>query len=333
MQTTRGELLAHFLRFVTENDDDEARNIAEDLMNRAVSAIWLKHDWQAFESPEPYQIRTAIGQARYSLPAHFGRVGPGRLRNLTRGTWLRGPGDTGRLEEDDPAFGTSLDTLRGTPTRWWLGGIAGVHTQPIGSGWALEVLSTDATDVDVVVSLEGEDPPGIEQRLQLRLTGTTPVAANEWRFVDAFGKSFVPSTVAGTAAGTTEHTTSRGEVILRRVAEAGPPVVAATRLQTLASIEAAKGHQTLRLYPTPDVAEIIAIPIYRRPTSLIYDGDALPSFWREAVFEEMQVQWRVNTGELSLDQATSMIRPALLDLIDHDNRHRPRPRRRPFGGF
>jgi hypothetical protein len=327
VQTTRGELLTDFLRFVTENDDDEARNVAEALLNRAISKIWLTQDWLAFESPNPYQIATTAARSDYALPTHFGRIGRGgRMRNLTTGSLITELTQN-ELETLAPAaYGTAITPATGPPGRYELAGLAGVHTQPIGGGWDLEVLSDAAADTDVVVSLEGEDPDGIEQRVAVTLTGTAPVSVNEWRWVDAFGKSFIPSTVPGTTAGTIEHTTSRGSVKLRRVE------VPATVLQTLAPIEAAKQHQTLRFYPVPDAQYIIGVPIYRRPVPLIYDGDALPTHWREAVFEEMQIQWRVNTGELALDQATGMIRPALLDLRTHDNLHRKRPHRRPFGG-
>jgi hypothetical protein len=326
MQTTRGAFLTKFLRFVTENDDAEARNIAEDLLNDAIQTLWLSHDWLAFQSPEAYQIATVVDVGRYALPAHFARLGPGHTRNLTTGARLF-PITQERLDEDVPTFGTDLDTVRQAPTHFQVAGLSGVFRQPVGAGWALEVVSDDGDDTDVVVSIDGEDSTGIAQRKTFTLTGTTEVAVGTWRFIDGFGKSYTAAVTPGTTSGTLEHTTSRGTVTLRRVS----PDTAST-LQALAHDEASRGHQTLRLYPTPDAAYTIAVPIHRHPMMMLYDGDPIPPYWEQAVREEMLIQWRVNTGELTLDQATTMIRPAYLALMTHDNRHRPRPRKVPFGG-
>ena len=303
MQWTRRELIDDFLGFVTEAGDAVARDVAERVLNRAIEALWLKHDWLQFQSPQPYEIATAAGQRHYALPAHYGRMGPGLVRNLTNGVALPSlePADLDALA---PGYGTSLDTARSAPRHYILRGTCGVFQQPdVSAGWELEALSSSTNDTDITVSLEGEDTNGMQQRVRVTLSGSTPVSCGTWRYVDHFGKSFPTAITPGTSSGTVEQTTSRGTVTLRRV-------TVGTALQQLFADESARQHQLFSLYPTPDAVYVIGCPIHRAPARLLYDADPLPAFWAPATFEEMQVQWRVNTGELSLDQATTMIRPA-----------------------
>lgn len=326
MYTTRGELLQVFLRFMTELEDDEARNIAEDLLNRAVQRVWSHKRWLTFESAEPYQLLTEVGVSKYALPTHFGTLGVGEVRNLTTGTRIRQVRQRVR-EQVLPSYGTLIYTSTGEPQQFELSGKQPVFRQPEDSGWELELVSDDTDDTDVVVSLNGEDPEGIRHRISYTLTGTTPVSADEWRYLDGFGKSFTPAVVPGTTAGTTEHTTSRGIVSLRRITPNQT-----TFLQRLDAIEASRSHQILRLFPTPAAAYVIGVPIYLQPQRLVFDGDPLPEHLEEAIEEEMQIQWRVNTGELPLDQATNAIRPALKAAVEWDNANRQRLQKRPFVG-
>lgn len=314
MQQTRRELLDQFLGFVGESGDTKARTRAGDLLNAAVHGIWLKARWSAFESPTPFRLTLVANQASYALPDYFGRIGPGYLRNLTNGTRFNPPLSVAEAQERYPYAGTA-DDEPGNPVDSVLAGTVGVTAQPIAGGEALEVVSSDASDTNIVVVVEGNDLYGSWVRTQVTLNGTTPVALGSWLFVDGFGKSYQASATPVTAL-----TTSRGTVVLRAVS----PV---RTLQTLLPAEAERQHRVITFYPTPVSADIIAIPLVRRPKRLLYDADPLPLDWGPAVFEEMKALWYENRGEAST--AAALPRPAFLDLLAHENTLTPR-RVRPF---
>lgn len=315
MQKTRKEALDEFLGWVGELGDDVARDVAERALTRAVDAIWLKHPWRDYQSPDPLQLTLVAGQRSYPLPDFYGRPGKGKVRNLTSGLELF------PVNEDDadtmyPARGTTLEAAS-SPRHYLLGGIVGVQRQPLVTGQALEVLSTSADDsTNLRATIVGSDASGNMRRLQVTLNGTTPVAAGTFSYVDEFGKGYRESVDP-----TTEGTSSEGTISLRITSSA-------TVLQQLFPEESAREHRVVTLIPKPATAEVIAFPVMRRPPRLLYDADPMPGDWWNAIFEELTIQWRVNRGELAVD---SMVpRPALMDLVANDNANGPRRRVQPF---
>lgn len=67
MQETRREFLDSFLAFVGEPDDD-ARNVAERLLNAAIERIYMKQPFRQFRAPNAYEITTVANTRSYSLP-------------------------------------------------------------------------------------------------------------------------------------------------------------------------------------------------------------------------------------------------------------------------
>jgi hypothetical protein len=315
MHYARREVLDDFVRFVGEESDDDARNVAERLLNDAMTTIWLREPWAVFRSPVPLQLTLVAGQSRYAMPQYFGRVGPGKIRNLTRGSTLT-PLQKGQADDVYPTAGSAFETT-GTPVQWEMAGTCGVSTQPDPAGSSLEIFSDNADDTDIVVSLTGDDVAGVWQRKRIPLTGTTPVPVGTFVWIDELGKSYVAS-----ATPVTELTSSRGTVTLR--------TVGGTILQALLDIETAAQHDVLVVYPTPNAADVLAIPILRRPKRLLYDGDLIPDLWYPAVFEAMVIGWKVNVGELNVLAASNAPRPRLVDLIAFEHANAPRPVGRPY---
>ncbi len=319
MITTRKEALDDFLNWVAEGGDSVARDLAERALNRAVLAIWLKRAWTQFRALAPYEFTTTPGVRAYVLPRQFGRMSTqdGSIRNLTRGTRLY-PADQPGLDEIDATAGTSLEQP-GSPKLYLINSTSPVTVQPAAGGEACEVVSSSGGDVAVRVYIDGFDASGVSARAQVTLTGTSPVAVGTWSRIVEFGKSYPEGTDP-----TTELQSSEGAVTLR--------TTGGTVLQTLAPDEAAVDLPVLTLYPKPDAAETYAIPYLAAPRRMLHDADPLPRFWGNAVFEEMQVQWRVNGGDLASD--AQVPRPHLVDLIALENANRvPVTRyRRPFGG-
>jgi hypothetical protein len=335
MQQTRREVIDAFLAFVTESRDSIARVIAEDVCNRALEHVWLKHPWQAFTSPHPFVFQTVARRDSFSLPSYFGRLGPGRVRNLTTGRELRVM-LADDLERADPTAGIPLTSGGipfaqpgpiGMPAAYLLGGTQGVERQPPpDASTPLEVVSTDSADTDVLVTVRGRDAQGQQRHLTVALTGSAPVAVGSWTWVDEFSKAYNTSVTPGDTTGTVKSSTSRGTVSLQL---AIPPPTPPDVLSTLFDVESSRSYLQITLYPMPDGPYVIAVPTIRAARKLVSDADPLPPFWGPAVFEEMIVQWRVNTGELGLD--ANIPRPALMDLIAFDNEQRSPRGTVPFG--
>jgi hypothetical protein len=317
MQLTRREALDEFLGYVNELGDDLARDVAERALNRAIETIWQAHTWRDFQSPNPLELTLTANRRDYPLPDYFGRIGIGRLRNLTRGTLLYEL-DMDAADEQYPDRGTSLETA-GPPCHILLGGITGVQRQPDVAGEALEVVSTSLNDTEVLVSLVAADASGNERRTQVTLNGTTAVPVGTRSYVDDFGKGY-----ADDVEPPNEGTSSEGTVTLRVVSSG-------TVLQELFPEESAREHRILTVLPKPNAADRLAIPVMRKPPRLLYASDPLPGDWWNAIFEELQVQWRVNTGELAVDSVVA--RPHLLRLISDDNAKKARPTIKPFGAM
>lgn len=318
MQTSRRELLDDFLDFVGEQNDSNARSSATRVLNRAIHAIWMRHPWRQFEMGDAFEFPTVAAQRSYALPAHFGRVRGGAVRNLTTGTPLRGV-DLTDLQQIDPDQGTSLE-VPGRPELYAVGGTCGVGVL-LPAPEQLVVLSSDAADTNVRATIEGYDANQRWLRQTINLNGTfpifVPIAVVPW----TFGKSFTAGQTAPT-----ELTSSRGAVTLSGQVSG--------ELQTLQAYESAVEHQILMLYPWPDRAgDTIAVPFSRAPVRTLFDGDPVPMHWEEAIFEEMTIQWRVNTGEMPAD-SVNVLRPKYLDLLAFDNANRFGVRKaiRPFTG-
>lgn len=315
MQKTRKEAIDEFLAFVGESEDSEARNIAEPLLSRAVEAIWLKHPWRDYQSPDPVEFTAVAGRRSYPLPADFGRMGKGVVRNLTRG-WELAPLDSEAADRLYPQRGTSLE-VGASPKHYLLGGIVGVQRQPAVTGEACEVVSDSGADAaDLRVTIVGYDASGNSRRRQVTLNGLTPVAVGTWAYVDEFGKSY-----RNGVAPTTEGTSSEGTVTLRITSSQNI-------LQELFPEESAREHRVLTLLPKPNAADTIALPMMRRPPRFLFDADVLPGDWWNAILEELVIQWRVNRGELPADSVVP--RPHLIDLVCADNVNAPRRWVRPF---
>lgn len=320
-QESRRELVDRFLRYMGESRSDPvALALANDLVAVAVRTIWLAHPFTDFVLAVDPTITLVAGQAFYTLPTSFGRIAKkdGCLRNLTTGGKLF-PITPINLEERHPEVGSVMDTGRNSPTHYTLSGRVGVTSQVLSTGEALEVVSTDAADLDVVLEIEGLYSDGEWRTLQVTLNGTTAVPLNTWLYVQTVGK-------AATVALTTPLTSSRGDVVVRRVA-------GATTIVRLLPVEASRELMQLRFWPTPDAAATIAVPTLRLPRRIYQDADPLPQMWGDAIFEDMQIEWRKQGGELYDSEAAALPRPKLLQLIGWDNELKPaaRPWKRAFG--
>ena len=319
MQPSRRELLDDFLDFVGEQSDANARNTAERLLNRALHTLWLKHPWKQFVMPAPFSLTTVADQRSYALPAHFGRVLGGRIRNLTTPRDLVGI-EPETLQSAFPDAGTTLE-VASAPQLFMVSGTCGVGVLRATTD-LVSAVSTSALDVTQRVTVEGYDSSGNWLRQSATLNGLTPVDFPIRVVPWTFGKSVV----AGTNP-STELSSSVGSVLLSGL------IYGAT-LQTLLPYESAVEHQVITLYPKPSAAgEVIAVPFLRGLVRSLYDGDPIPNNWQEAVFEEMTIQWRVNTGELTLD-TLNVARPKFLDLLafEQANRFGTRPSITPFTG-
>ncbi|MGE0590920.1 MAG: hypothetical protein AB7G23_03070 [Vicinamibacterales bacterium] len=317
MQTTRRTFLDDFLAFVGEPDDDDARDVSERLLNQAIDRIYLKHPFRQFRSPTAYEFATMAGTRSYSLPARFGRLLPrSSAWDLTDGREIR-PADEVLLRQTDTAIGSSAEAT-GYPWAFYLGGVSALEVEASTSGTALEVLSDSASDTDIRVTLVGIDAStGRQRRQRVTLTGTTAVALGTWKPpITECGKSYPANQDPET-----EFTSSRGTVTVRAA------VGGATYL-TLAPDEDAKSLQLVNLHPIPTDVRTIALPYLLAPRRLIYDSDALPAMWGPAVWEEMLLLWRVNTGETATD--VNIPRPAFVDLVRWDNAQGPPVPVQPF---
>lgn len=318
MQSTRKEFLDMFLARVGAKGDVPARNRAERALNLAVFSIWSKHPWRAFQSPTPHTFTTVANQRAYALPDWFGRVSTKdqTIRNATTGAPIW-PVDPGELAAATPTQGTPLETP-GSPSRYYISGTVGVHTQPTAGGQALEAVSSSADDTAVKVVIEGLDANDDWTRTQVTLTGVAAVALGTWKHVQSFGKS-LPEGLEPV----TEFTTSAGTVTLR-VAGGG------AALQKLLPDESALELPVLVLYPMPNAAQLVAVPVFRRPRRLRFDADPLPADWDAAIDEDMTIQWRVMAGEIAHDGAVP--RPNFADLVALENMGQPLAPRRPWTG-
>lgn len=310
MHTTRRDFLDGFLKFVGEYGDAAAYSLAGQELNRAMTRLWLMHPWRAFRLSTPYTLTLVANTSRYALQDWVGRIGPGNvIRNLTRGgAWIVRSQD-GQLLEQFPSAGTT-DEIPGTPAAWELAGVCGVHTQVASTGEALEVVSDSALDVDIYATVTGQDATGRWQRNQVLLTGAVAVAIGTWTYVDEFAKAYGSASTPAT-----ESTSSRGNVTLRKVA-------GAVERQKLFPQESAREHPVLTLFPKPDAADTIAIPVIRKAKRLFHDSDPVPDLWEPAIFEDMLIYWKLNTEESSLESAGRAPRPALRELLATDNEER-----------
>jgi len=301
------------LDFVGENEDANARNTAERLLNIAIWNIWSKMAWQQFDMPTPYTFSTASGTASYPLPAYFGRVKDGVIRNTTAGMKLY-PTTLDRIQERDPELSQT-----GTPSVYAIGGTVGVDAQVVAAGEACTAVSDSASDTSVRLGMAGLDGNGRYRRNQYTLNGTTPVSVGTWTKVIEVAKAMP----AGTDPAT-EMTSSIGTVT----------VAGATTgtLVTLASYESAVERIELTLWPTPNVVNTIAVPMMRAPQKLLYDSDLTPHGWGSAILEEMDTLWKINSGDIR--ERSRVPGAALLDLIalENSNRFGVPARTRPFLG-
>lgn len=316
MYTTVREALDVLLRGVGEVGDSQARQVALDVLNSAVHKIWLAHAWQDFESPSPFEVTLTAGRSRYALPSQAGRILRPVVNRSRKGQRLE-EASKDETAERFPGMGTSTAPT-GAPTHYRVIGITQAFRQPLVSGEVLEVVSDSATDTTVEVTVTGDDANGIQRVKRVTLTGTSPVTLGTFSFVDEFAKAYDAAVVP--AAGRS----SAGTVTLRTT----DGVV----LQALDADEGAREHQILQFFPTPDAADVIAVPFMRRQRLLVGDSDSLPGDWWRAIEEEWLLGWRVNTGELA--SSANEPRPILRAMIEEDNLRRPRPQRMPFaGGF
>ena len=209
--------------------------------------------------------------------------------------------------------------MPGLPDTYTVSGTCGVE-RLLPAPAPLVVTSTSAADAGTVtVTIEGLDAIGHSRRQAVPLLGMAlvpvPVDVVPW----LFGKA-----MTGAAQPATELTSSVGTVSLQRAVEAD-------LVASLLPYESAIEHQVFTLYPTPSLpGEQIVVPYLRALTRSLYDGDPIPRDWQEAVFEEMTIQWRVNTGEMAAD-SLNVVRPKFLDLLAFEQADRlSRPQTRPF---
>lgn len=308
MIQSRHEFLTELLDYIGEAGDTGAYDTLERILNVALQTLWGQRAWRAFLHPTPYELSLTAGTRTYALPDYFGRISgaDGILRNLTTGRALS-PTTRAILETVRPAAGTSLDTLRSEPTLYCLNGTMAVHTQPAAAGEALEVVSDVAGDTESLVSVAGVNGDGQWTREQVTLTGTGAVAVGTWKEIHEFGKTY-PSGITPA----TEHTSSRGNVTLRKV-------TGAVELQKLLPAESARVVQCITFDPTPDAAYVVGVPFIRAVQKSWRAADAMPFGWGPALREECLIQWHVNAGRMTLRDAASHPRPALYNLVCDEN--------------
>lgn len=320
MNLSRREIVDEFLTWRNAINDPGQRKLAETLLNRAYMDVWLAHPWNDHRLPSVIQITTVAGQREYALPQYFGSL-PIQVETLTnlstgRPIALR---TLDQIQQEHPTSGTTLETS-GDPVRACISGQVGVTVQPAAGGQALEVLSTDANDIDVRVLVEGVNSQGDWDAAQVILTGVTPVALGTWQSpLVNFAKAYDADTEPPTPM-----TSSRGAVTLR-VAAAG------ATLQKLLPAESAREFPSLVLSPKPQAAgQIIGVPAIRAPKRLIHDADEVPKFWGSAILERMWQFW----GSASGENDTFITKgPQLVTLVSFDNQSAVgRMRRRPFLG-
>lgn len=317
MIQTRREFLDEFLDFVGHSSDTGARNTAETMLNRVLQTIAGKRAWRVLLFPTPYQFSTIANTRGYSLPPYFGRVSgiDGKIRDITTGTQLF-PRNREDIEDEDPTVWTSLE-VPARPLFYYLAGTQPVHTQPtmedtLNDYEDLEVKSSSALDTTVRVEIAGIDDANRWTRTQVTLTGTATVYIGAWKEIHEFAKSYPEGTTP-----TTELTSSEGEVTLRTVTGGGGAT--SKERGKLLPWESAREYQVLSLYPVPDGVYTIAVPFIRAMQKTFKDADTIPADWGPACFEELHIEWMVNTGELTRAAAAQTPRPALLDLICLEN--------------
>lgn len=316
MIETRREFLDDFLAFVGEPDDDDARNVAERVLNQAISSIYMRHPFRQFRSPNAYEITTVAGSRSYALPSWFGRLLPRTPAfNLTRGSEID-PVDEILARRDDPALGTTLEQS-GCPSMFYIGGTSALDTEVSSAGTALEAVSDNASDTEILLTIEGLDSTGKQKRTKVTLTGTIAVALGTWKPpVMRIGKSYPEGQTPST-----EFTTSRGTVTIR--AAGGGATYA-----TLGNDESSAEHLMVTFVRKPDAAYTIALPFLQAPRRLMYDSDPLPQWWGPAVFERMTHLWRVNTGEIPTLEGLPT--PEFVNLVAFDNAMGPPPAKRAY---
>lgn len=316
MQSTRREFLDDFLAFVAEPDDDDARNVAERLLNQAIATIYMRHPFRQFRSPNAFEITTVANTRSYALPPWFGRLLPRTpAYNLTRPGTLE-PVDELAVRGDDPTIGTSAE-IAGCPQGFYIGGTSALETEVSTSGTALEAVSDNASDTDILVTIEGHDSTGRQKRLKVTLTGTVAVALGTWKPpVMRIGKTYPEGSTPAI-----EFTSSRGTVTVR-AAGAG-----ATYL-TMGADESTAEHLMVSLVRKPDAVYTIALPFLVAPRRLMYDSDPLPQWWGPAIFERMTHLWRANTGEIPTVEGLAT--PEFVNLVAFDNAMGPPPTKRAF---
>lgn len=321
MFESRRELVDRFVTFMNEASDVNARVVAEQLLTAAIHTIWIRHPFRSFLVPQPYKFSTAAGTREYVLPPWFGRVAgrDRRIQNFTTGRRIS-PIEGEDLYNAAPSTGTTVDTATGQPDRYMIAGTLGLSAQLPAAGIALEALSDSATDTDVQVVFEGIDANGNYNNAAVTLTGTVAVAigAGAWTagpstFSKSWPQTVTAPTSAQTLSGASAYTSSRGTVKLRSAADH------ATVYQTLLPHESVREQWVLTLDRTPDGVYSIGVPTLRLPRRLLNDADPVPTMWGPAVFEEMQRQWLLNTGELSAAEAAGLSMPRFIDLVTWDN--------------
>jgi hypothetical protein len=316
MQSTRRELLDDFLDFVGEPDDDDARNVAERLLNRSIDSIYLKHPFKQFRAPAAHEITLVAGTRSYALPSWFGRFQPRvsafDLTHQSEVTLI----DEMLLKQNDPVVGTSLEP-RADPLYAYLGGMSALETEVSTAGTPLEAVSDNANDTNIELSVEGIDSNNRQKRTKVTLTGMVAVALGTWKPPVMFvGKAYQQAIDAPT-----EFTSSLGTVTVQG-AGAGAPYL------TLQADESAKQQQMVNVSPLPASTTVLALPYLLAPKKMLYGSDALPMWWDAAIWEEMLIQWRINAGEVTLD--TNVPRPEFVNLVAFDNSQGPAPKVRAY---
>lgn len=316
MLESRREIVDRYLAFVGELADPTARTIAEQLLDSVILELWLRHPFRSFLMPDPYQFATVAGTRNYILPAYFGRVASRdkRLQNQTTGGRIA-PVDGRTLYDQIPNAGTAADTQTGPPSYYSIAGQVGVLAQVAAAGVTLEIVSSDALDLDVDVIVEGVDDTGVYTVAKTTLNGINAVAvAGTWTKLQNVSKMWPQSAQASgpssmaTITGALSYSSSRGTVTVRKTG--GAPVY-----QKLLPWESMREHWVLSLFPAADAVYTINVPVIRAPRRSVYDADPVPTMWGPAIFEQMLNKWKASTGDASSDQGNE----ALIALIAYDN--------------
>lgn len=216
--------------------DTAARNRAKEAIRRRYRMIWDSQNWR--ESETVATIAITASQQQVIVPHLLERVKAARWDQ----DQVVYPTEIGALFEEDPA----VFERTGTPIRF--SELSSVATLVAPGGKAITVVSDDATDTGIEISVRGE-VDDIEDQEKIAVNGTTVATGTKlWDTLLSIGK---PETYGNLTIKNTDGTT----------------------LVTLWPLERGRQHVRLWLHETPQDAKSLLLLGKRRLRDLWNDED------------------------------------------------------------